>query len=32
MGKIPDDEVRGAILRILARKGMMPTEGIQTPL
>jgi len=32
MGKIPDDEVRGAILRILVRKGMMPTEGIQTPL
>ena len=32
MGKIPDDEVRGAIQRILARRGMMPTEGIQTPL
>ena len=31
MGKIPDDEVRGAIQRILARKGMMPAEGIQTP-
>ena len=32
MGKIPDDEVREAIQRILARKGMMLTEGIQTPL
>jgi hypothetical protein len=32
MGKIPVDEGRGAIQRILERKGMMPTEGIQTPL
>ena len=31
MGKIPDDEVREAIQRILTRKGIMPSEGIQTP-